>query len=179
MAHPFAQRIEPAHGTQVSLGAGFHRFCSSCEFLRYLPLRLTTRIMLSGSCGPSPSAILLAVVCSSLRTRNEEPRFGSSVQDLPAPPSANAMKRKAPSPSSVEMRAEYNFDYSKAVRGKYYKRLLKEGSNIVVLETDVARAFPNSAAVNEALRVVLSASKSARDPSRRPTRTRAKAARSG
>jgi len=77
------------------------------------------------------------------------------------------------------MRAEYNFDYSKAVRGKYYKRLLKEGSNIVVLDTDVARAFPNSAAVNEALRVVLSASKSAWGVTRRATRTRAKAARGG
>jgi len=47
-----------------------------------------------------------------------------------------------------EMRAEY--DFSKGVRGKYHKRLLKEGSNVVVLEPDVARAFPDSAAVNEA-----------------------------
>ena len=89
------------------------------------------------------------------------------------------MKPKVPSPSSGEMRPEYSFDYSKAVRGKYYKRLLKEGSNIVVLETDIARAFPSSAAVNEALRVVLSASKSARGLTRRPTRTRAKIARAG
>jgi hypothetical protein len=55
------------------------------------------------------------------------------------------------------MRAEYNFDYSKAVRGKYYKRLLKEGSNVVVLERDVARAFPDSASVNRALRSVVKA----------------------
>ena len=54
-----------------------------------------------------------------------------------------------------ELRPEYNFDYSKAVRGKYYRRLLKEGSNVVVLEPDVARAFPNSDAVNDALRSVL------------------------
>ena len=87
------------------------------------------------------------------------------------------MKPKVPSPSSGEMRPEYSFDYSKAVRGKYYKRLLKEGSNVVVLETDVARAFPNSAAVNETLRVVLSASKSVRGLPRRSTRTRAKTAR--
>ena len=40
------------------------------------------------------------------------------------------------------MRAEYDFDYSKAVRGKYYKRLLKEGSNVVVLDRDIAKAFP-------------------------------------
>jgi hypothetical protein len=32
--------------------------------------------------------------------------------------------------SSDDMRAEYGFDYSKAVRGKYYRRLLKEGANV-------------------------------------------------
>ncbi|HZP92154.1 MAG TPA: hypothetical protein VFB20_04640 [Burkholderiales bacterium] len=61
-----------------------------------------------------------------------------------------------------KMRAEYDFDYSKAVRGKYYKRILKEGANIVVLEPDIAKAFPDSAAVNDALRVILKASRSAK-----------------
>ena len=86
------------------------------------------------------------------------------------------MKRKAP---SEEMRPEYNFDYSKAVRGKYYKRILKEGSNVAVLEPDVAKAFPNSAAVNDALRVVLQAGQAARRLTSRATRTRAKPARAG
>ena len=54
-----------------------------------------------------------------------------------------------------ELRPEYNFDYSKAVRGKYYKKLLEQGSNIVVLESDIAKAFKNSAAVNAALRSLL------------------------
>jgi hypothetical protein len=56
---------------------------------------------------------------------------------------------------AAEMRAEYDFDYSKAERGKYYKRLLKEGSNMVILDRDVAQAFPDSASVNKALRSVL------------------------
>jgi hypothetical protein len=77
------------------------------------------------------------------------------------------------------MRSEYDFDYSKAVRGKYYKRLLKEGSNVVVLEPDIAKAFPDSAAVNDALRVVLKAGESARGLTRRSSRTRTKAARAG
>ncbi|MBV8031527.1 MAG: hypothetical protein JO035_08470, partial [Betaproteobacteria bacterium] len=51
--------------------------------------------------------------------------------------------------------AEYDFDYSNAERGKYFRRLLKEGSNVVVLDRDLAKAFPNSAAVNKALRAVL------------------------
>ncbi len=60
-----------------------------------------------------------------------------------------------------ELRPEYDFDYPKAVRGKYYKRLLKEGSNVVVLEPDVAKAFPDSTAVNEALRSLLDSGNSA------------------
>ncbi|MCR4292724.1 MAG: hypothetical protein NUV76_07590 [Candidatus Kuenenia sp.] len=56
---------------------------------------------------------------------------------------------------SDELRPEYDFDYSKAVRGKYHKRLSAEGSNIVVLEPDVVKAFSTSAAVNEALRSLL------------------------
>ena len=58
-----------------------------------------------------------------------------------------------------QMRAEYEFDYSKAERGKYFKRLLKEGSNVVVLDRDVAKAFPDSAAVNKALRSVMKSRK--------------------
>ncbi len=61
-----------------------------------------------------------------------------------------------------EMEAEYDFDYSRAVRGKYYRRLLKEGANVVVLEPDVARAFRSSAVVNEALRSLLKVSESTR-----------------
>jgi len=57
-----------------------------------------------------------------------------------------------------EMRPEYEFDYSAAVRGKYYRRLMKDGANVVVLEPDIARAFRSSAAVNDALRSLLEVS---------------------
>jgi hypothetical protein len=53
------------------------------------------------------------------------------------------------------LRPEYEFDYSMAVRGKHYRRLLKEGANVIVLDPDVARAFRDSEAVNEALRSLL------------------------
>ena len=78
----------------------------------------------------------------------------------------------------AQMRAEYDFDYSKAVRGKYYKRLLKEGSNVVVLDPDIARAFPDSASVNKALRSVLR-SKRPRRPTTRSTKARHRASRAG
>jgi len=62
----------------------------------------------------------------------------------------------------AQMRAEYDFDYAKAVRGKYYKRLGKSRSNVVVLDRDVAKAFPDSAAVNKALRSMLKGKRSRR-----------------
>jgi hypothetical protein len=53
-----------------------------------------------------------------------------------------------------DLRPEYDFDFSKAVRGKYYKQYI-ESSNVVVLEPDVAAVFPNADAVNQALRAML------------------------
>ena len=47
------------------------------------------------------------------------------------------------------MRDEY--DFSKGVRGKYAARYAK-GSNVVVLDPDVAAEYPTAEAVNEALR---------------------------
>ncbi|MCZ6751686.1 MAG: hypothetical protein O7E51_07650 [Acidobacteria bacterium] len=70
----------------------------------------------------------------------------------------------------VEMRAEYDFDYSTAVRGKYYRRLIKEGANVVVLEPDVAKAFRSSAAVNDALRSLLKVSEVTRRLTTRSSR---------
>jgi len=66
-----------------------------------------------------------------------------------------------------DLRPEYRFDYSKAVRGKYFKRLLEEGANVVVLEPDVAKAFGNSAAVNDALRSLLDLTRSTQRLTRR------------
>lgn len=51
--------------------------------------------------------------------------------------------------STDEPRPEY--DFSDGVRGKYADQFA-EGSNVVVLDPDVAEKFKDSAAVNEALR---------------------------
>jgi hypothetical protein len=50
-----------------------------------------------------------------------------------------------------EMRNHY--DFSGGIRGKYARRYA-EGTNVVVLDPDVARLFPNGEAVNETLRAV-------------------------
>ena len=49
------------------------------------------------------------------------------------------------------MREEY--DFSRGVRGKYARRL-EQGTNVVVLESDVAKAFPSSEVVNSSLRAL-------------------------
>ena len=57
--------------------------------------------------------------------------------------------------SKKTMRPAYDFDYSTAVRGRHYRRLLEEGANVAALDPDVAKAFRSSEAVNEALRSLL------------------------
>jgi hypothetical protein len=54
-----------------------------------------------------------------------------------------------------ELRPEYNLSKLKGkVRGKYVERY-KQGTNVVLLEPDVASVFPDSQAVNEALRKLI------------------------
>jgi hypothetical protein len=64
------------------------------------------------------------------------------------------MKKTRPSDDVDDMRPEY--DFSKGVRGKYAKRYAA-GTNVVLLDADVVKAFPTSAAVNRALRSVIAA----------------------
>lgn len=51
------------------------------------------------------------------------------------------------------MRKEY--DFTGGVRGKYARRFA-EGTNVVVLDPDLAQLFPDSKSVNDALRVLAS-----------------------
>jgi hypothetical protein len=62
------------------------------------------------------------------------------------------MKKTSTKRQDVPMRAEY--DFSKGVRGKYAQRF-REGTNIVVLAPEVAEMFPDSAAVNDALKALV------------------------
>lgn len=80
------------------------------------------------------------------------------------------MKRKSED-AGDDLRPEYDFDYSKAVCGKYYRRLLEEGANVAVLEPDVAKAFRDSAAVNDALRSLLKGGRLSRRLTARSSRT--------
>ena len=70
--------------------------------------------------------------------------------------------KKTDQNANDEMRPEYDFASMKGgVRGKYVKRL-RERTNIVVLEPEVAEAFPNEQSVNQALRGVLNTTRAVR-----------------
>lgn len=63
--------------------------------------------------------------------------------------------KKAEQEAEDELRPEYKrSDFGEIVRGKYARKI-KEESNVVLLEPDVAQAFPNDEAVNKALRYLL------------------------
>jgi hypothetical protein len=54
-----------------------------------------------------------------------------------------------------ELRPEYDFSSMEGgVRGKYVDRY-RPGTNVILLDPDVARAFPTSKSVNEALRLLM------------------------
>jgi hypothetical protein len=95
-----------------------------------------------------------------------EARCGSLVRAGPARMKGRSMKSRSQR-DAEDIRPEYDFDYSNAVRGKYFQRLMKEGSNIVVLDPDVAQRFRTSAAVNDALRKFLKATRPTRRPAAR------------
>jgi hypothetical protein len=50
------------------------------------------------------------------------------------------------------------YDFSNAVRGKYSQRY-QEGTNVVLLDPDVAETFKDSASVNRALRLLVTLAK--------------------
>jgi hypothetical protein len=65
------------------------------------------------------------------------------------------MKKEVENEMEDELRPEYDFAQMKGgVRGKYVERY-RSGTNLVLLDSDVAQAFPNDAAVNEALRLLI------------------------
>ncbi len=58
------------------------------------------------------------------------------------------MKKMQKDPDMLE-----EYDFSKGVQGKYAKRYA-EGTNVIVIEPDVAKVFPDHDSVNQALRAL-------------------------
>ena len=74
---------------------------------------------------------------------------------------------KAKGTRSDTLRSEYKrSDFGQMVRGKYAARAVKT-TNVVVLDPEVAKAFPNDQAVNNALRPLIDIAKASARPARR------------
>lgn len=66
-----------------------------------------------------------------------------------------SMNKEVENEMEDELRSEYDFIQMKGgVRGKYVARY-RAGTNLVLIDPDVAQAFPNEIAVNEALRMLI------------------------
>jgi len=70
------------------------------------------------------------------------------------------MRKKSTEEKGDDLRPEYNLGelLRSGVQGKYADRY-REGTNMVLLDGDVAEAFPNDEAVNAALRLVIKLSR--------------------
>ncbi len=91
------------------------------------------------------------------------------------------MKKPSASSRRDDLRPEYDLSRLKGgVRGKYYKRALA-GSNLVLIEPELSKVFPDAESVNRALRLLAdtaaagpkrpvrrSSSKRTKDPSNKP-----------
>ncbi len=65
------------------------------------------------------------------------------------------MNKKKTENTEDEMRPEYDLSELKGrVRGKYVERY-RQGTNLILLESDVQAAFPDAKSVNEALRMLI------------------------
>jgi len=76
------------------------------------------------------------------------------------------MKKVKSRAAKDDMRPKY--DFSGAVRGKYYERF-RQSSNVVLLDPDVSEVFLNAESVNQALRALASAARKGRRVIRRPS----------
>ena len=72
------------------------------------------------------------------------------------------MRKSKEAVQDPDLRAEYDFSkMTGGVRGKYVERF-RAGVNLVLLEPEVAEAFPTDLAVNDALRTAMRASRASR-----------------
>jgi hypothetical protein len=115
-----------------------------------------------------------SVDCLRSATRIDLAQFESSTRVERREAKGDSMRK-----AKGEMRRSYKrADFARLERGKFYAEAAK-GTAVALLEPAVAKAFPTSRAVNDALSGLLALTEKTSRVTRRPARTRAKAARAG
>src|SRR6266851_7562225 len=87
------------------------------------------------------------------RTLREATKFVSSSLVCRLELNGDNMKKQNKTKARADDMVRFEFDFSKGVRGKHAERYAS-GTNVVVLEPDVASEFPTADEVNETLRAV-------------------------
>ena len=84
--------------------------------------------------------------------------------------SANNMKKQHQKTGNDDLRPEYDLSLLKGgVRGKYYRQVMA-GTNVVLIEPELAALFPDSESVNRALWLLADTARMATRPRRRSRR---------
>jgi hypothetical protein len=80
---------------------------------------------------------------------------------------ADNMKKAAKSRENDDLRPEYDLStLGPMLRGKYYRQAV-EGANLILIEPELARVFPDSKSVNRALRLLMETAEASAAPQRR------------
>jgi hypothetical protein len=86
--------------------------------------------------------------------------FGLSARDYPRHRSDKLMKKTSKRKVGIrrigDMKAEYDFDYSKAKRNRFAGRISTD-QTVVLLDPEVSKVFTDSESVNTALRALIAA----------------------
>jgi uncharacterized DUF497 family protein len=118
----------------------------------------------------SPSAILRSNDFSLCPTSRGGIVPGSSAYGRRLEGSASSMKKAPAKRTNDELRAEYDLSQLKGgVRGKYYRQATA-GTNLVLVEPELAEVFPDTKSVNRALRLLVDTAEAAAAPLRRRRR---------
>ena len=86
--------------------------------------------------------------------------FVSSARERRRAARESSMKSKMDNQMDDDLRPEYDLAelLKSGVRGKYAERF-RQGTNLFLIEPDIAKVFPTDQAVNEALRLVIQLTK--------------------
>lgn len=127
-------------------------------------------LLFSATCSLTPLMIPTIrwknAVSSSSVSRKTGRSFASLVRESRLAEKESYMKKAGTEKEEDELRPEYDLSKLKGrVRGKYAERY-RAGTNLVLLEPDVATAFPDAKTVNEALRLLIKVAQKQTPPQR-------------
>jgi len=110
---------------------------------------------------------------SSFLAANAQGVLGSSAHGKQHAGSVRSMKKGSAKKMRDDLRPEYDLTQLKGgVRGKYYRQATA-GTNLVLIEPELASVFPDAEAVNRALRALVDTAAAVAHPHRRGRTTAA------